>query len=136
MVRSSGARPAKRVKSAPPNKNIMPKIILNRRDKIRSRIRGKVSGNALRPRLSVFRSNRRIYAQIIDDGVGITLLSLNTAEVSKGVKKNQAHEVGLKLAQAALKKGIEKIVFDRGGYLYHGRVQALAEGLREGGLEF
>ena len=102
------------------------------------RVRGKVSGTADRPRLVVFRSNKGIFAQLIDDESGRTLagaswLGLGTFE---GSKTEQAAEVGKAVAAAAKKAGIETVVFDRGGYLYHGRVKALAEGAREGGLKF
>jgi len=103
------------------------------------RIRGKVSGTAERPRLNVFRSNRGIEAQLIDDGAGKTLASashLGLPKSFKGDKSAQAEAVGKALAAAAKKAGIEACVFDRGGYLYHGRVKALADGAREGGLEF
>ena len=103
------------------------------------RVRGKVSGTAERPRLNVFRSNANIYAQIIDDVNGVTLVSANTLE--KGFEggtgyAEAAKKVGAVLAERAKAKGIEEVVFDRGGYVYHGRVAALAEGAREGGLKF
>ena len=103
------------------------------------RVRGKVSGTTERPRLNVFRSNANIYAQIIDDVNGVTLVSANTLEKSfEGATDNAeaAKKVGLILAERAKAKGIEEVVFDRGGYIYHGRVAALAEGAREGGLKF
>ena len=102
------------------------------------RVRAKVSGTAERPRLVVFRSNRGIFAQLIDDSSARTLASASWTALSsgKGAKTEQAHEVGKALAAEAKKAGIERCVFDRGGYLYHGRVKALAEGAREGGLEF
>ena len=101
------------------------------------RVRGKVSGTAERPRLLVFRSNRGISAQLIDDEAGRTLASATWKAVSStGSKTEQAAEVGKALAEAAKKAGIETCVFDRAGYLYHGRVKALAEGAREGGLQF
>jgi large subunit ribosomal protein L18 len=103
------------------------------------RIRGKVSGTAECPRLAVFRSNRGIEAQLVDDLSGKTLASashLGLAKSFKGDKSKQAEEVGKALAAAAKKAGVEACVFDRGGYLYHGRVKALAEGAREGGLKF
>jgi len=103
------------------------------------RIRGKVSGTAECPRLAVFRSNRGIEAQLVDDLAGKTLASashLGLAKSFKGDKSKQAEEVGKALAAAAKKAGVETCVFDRGGYLYHGRVKALAEGAREGGLKF
>jgi large subunit ribosomal protein L18 len=103
------------------------------------RIRGKVRGSAEIPRLAVFRSNRGIEAQLIDDDAGRTLAAaswLHLAKSFKGTKSDQAAEVGKALAQSAKKAGIERVVFDRGGYLYHGRVKALADGAREGGLKF
>ena len=103
------------------------------------RVRGKISGTAERPRLNVFRSNANIYAQIIDDVNGVTLVSANTLEKGfEGATGNAeaAKKVGAVLAERAKAKGIEEVVFDRGGYVYHGRVAALAEGAREGGLKF
>jgi large subunit ribosomal protein L18 len=102
------------------------------------RVRGKVAGTAERPRLVVFRSNRGIFAQLIDDESARTLASAGwtSLERSPGSKTEQAKAVGDALAEAAKKAGIERCVFDRGGYLYHGRVKALAEGAREGGLQF
>jgi large subunit ribosomal protein L18 len=101
------------------------------------RVRGKVAGTAERPRLLVFRSNRGISAQLIDDDVGRTLASASWQGVTaSGSKTEQANAVGKALADAAKKAGVGRCVFDRGGYLYHGRVKALAEGAREGGLEF
>ena len=103
------------------------------------RVRGKISGTPERPRLNVFRSNANIYAQIIDDVTGKTLASASSLEKDfqcDGDKKAAAKKVGQMVAERAKAKGIETVVFDRGGYLYHGRVQALAEGAREGGLKF
>ena len=103
------------------------------------RVRGKVQGTAERPRLVVFRSNRGIEAQLVDDDSGRTLASashLGLAKSFKGGKTAQAEAVGKALAAAAKKAGVDSCVFDRGGYLYHGRVKALADGAREGGLEF
>ncbi|MGL6280238.1 MAG: 50S ribosomal protein L18 [Gaiella sp.] len=102
------------------------------------RVRGKVSGTAERPRLAVFRSNRGVFAQLVDDESGRTLASASWLEIRsfKGTKTEQAAEVGKALARSARDAGITGCVFDRGGYLYHGRVKALAEGAREGGLEF
>ena len=103
------------------------------------RVRGKISGTPERPRLNVFRSNANIYAQLIDDVNGVTLVSANTLEKEfEGATGNAeaAKKVGLVLAERAKAKGIDLVVFDRGGYLYHGRVAALAEGAREAGLEF
>ena len=103
------------------------------------RVRGKISGTPERPRLNVFRSNANIYAQIIDDVNGVTLVAANTLEKEfEGATGNieAAKKVGAILAERAKAKGIEDVVFDRGGYIYHGRVAALAEGAREGGLKF
>jgi large subunit ribosomal protein L18 len=103
------------------------------------RIRGKVAGTADRPRLVVFRSNRGIEAQLVDDRAGRTLAAASWLNLKKGFKGNkteQAAEVGKLLAANAKKAGVEACVFDRGGYLYHGRVKALADGAREGGLVF
>jgi large subunit ribosomal protein L18 len=102
------------------------------------RVRAKVSGTAARPRLVVFRSNRGISAQLVDDEAGRTLAGASWTAVGarSGSKTEQAKEVGAALAAAAKEAGIERCVFDRGGYLYHGRVKALAEGAREGGLQF
>ena len=101
------------------------------------RVRGKITGSAERPRLMVYRSNRGIFAQLIDDDSGKTLASASWLGLKhKGDKTSQATEVGKALAAAAKKAGIETVVFDRAGYLYHGRVKALAEGAREGGLSF
>ena len=109
------------------------------RMKRHSRVRSKISGTPERPRLSVFRSENNIYAQIIDDVAGSTLVSAST--VDKGFEGNggnveAAKKIGALVAERALKKGIEEVVFDRGGYIYHGRVQALADGAREAGLKF
>ncbi len=102
------------------------------------RIRGRLSGTPERPRVSVFRSNRAIYAQLVDDATATTVATARSAEVEgPGLKKSEvAKKVGELLAQRAKDKGIEQVVFDRSGYLYHGRVKALAEGAREGGLVF
>ena len=107
-----------------------------KRKRRHGRIRAKVSGDATRPRLSVFRSNRYIYAQIIDDQEKRTLVSSSDLNETQGTKKERAYKVGKELAEKAKAKGIESVVFDRGGYLYTGRVKALAEGAREGGLIF
>jgi large subunit ribosomal protein L18 len=102
-----------------------------------NRVRAVVSGTAARPRLSVFRASRHIYAQLIDDATGKTLVAASSMEVkAKDKKVNVASEVGKILAQKATSKEIKAIVFDRGGFAYHGRVKALAEGAREGGLKF
>jgi large subunit ribosomal protein L18 len=109
------------------------------RERRHRRVRGKVRGTAERPRLAVFRSNRGIFAQLVDDDAGKTLAAASWVGLPKsfsGDKTEQAAEVGKQIADAAKKAGIESVVFDRGGYLYHGRVKALAEGVREGGLSF
>ena len=110
----------------------------DRRQRIRFRIRKIVSGTAAKPRLSVFRSNKEIYAQLIDDVNGVTLLTASSREkgVSKGTNVEVATAVGKLVAEKALKAGIETVTFDRGGYLYHGRIQSLAEGARAAGLKF
>lgn len=103
------------------------------------RIRGKIAGTAERPRLAVYRSNKGVSAQLVDDLTGRTLAAaswLGLKKSFKGTKTEQAAEVGKLLAASAKKAGIETVVFDRGGYLYHGRVKALADGAREGGLRF
>ena len=109
-----------------------------RRSRIKMGVRKKISGTSNRPRLSVFRSNRSIYAQLIDDSKGVTLLSASTVELGDKPKLNKenSRQVGKKIAEKAVSSGIETIVFDRNGYLYHGNVKALAEGAREGGLKF
>jgi large subunit ribosomal protein L18 len=102
------------------------------------RVRGKIAGTAQRPRLAVFRSNKGVFAQLVDDANGKTLAASSWIGLKErtGDKSDQAREVGKTLAAAAKAAGIETVVFDRGGYLYHGRVKALAEGAREGGLIF
>ena len=111
-----------------------------RRNSIRTRIRKTIKGTAERPRLSVFRSNKQIYAQLIDDLNGVTILAASSAskdfEAMKANKVTIAKEVGKSIASKASQSGIDTVIFDRGGYLYHGRVKALAEGAREGGLKF
>ena len=108
------------------------------RIKRHNRVRGKISGTAERPRLCVFRSENNIYAQIIDDKAGKTLVSASSVEkgFEGGGNCDAAKKIGQTVAERALKAGIEEVVFDRGGYIYHGRVKALAEGAREGGLKF
>ncbi|RRG10194.1 MAG: 50S ribosomal protein L18 [Lactobacillus sp.] len=103
-----------------------------------NRVRNKISGTAECPRLNVFRSNKNIYTQVIDDVEGVTLVSASTLDsaISDGNKTEKAASVGKLVAERASKKNIKKVVFDRGGYLYHGRVQALADAARENGLEF
>lgn len=110
-----------------------------RRTRIRNRIRKKVSGTGQVPRLSVFRSNKEIYAQLIDDVSGKTLAAASSMDKSisnEGNKTDIAKAVGVELGKKAVEAGVETCSFDRGGYLYHGRVKALAEGAREGGLKF
>ncbi len=108
-----------------------------RRQRIKWHIRSKISGTAARPRLSVFRSNKSIYAQIVDDATGTTLVAASSLkEAEKASKAEQSTMVGKAIAAKALEKGITEVVFDRSGYLYHGRVKQLAEGAREGGLKF
>ncbi len=117
---------------------------MDRKEKTRSlarrhrRVRKKVVGTSGRPRLAVYRSNRHIYAQVIDDSAGRTLVSASTATISDGDGKptDQAKAVGLDLAGKATAAGITRVTFDRGGFRYHGQIQALADGAREGGLEF
>ncbi len=110
-----------------------------RRAKIRQRIKKSITGTAERPRLSVFRSNKQIYCQLIDDVAGRTLASASSSLIPDAQKVNkveQARIVGLKIAEVAKTAGLESVVFDRGGYLYHGRIKSLAEAAREGGLKF
>lgn len=110
-----------------------------KRQRIRWRIRRKIAGDASRPRLSVFRSNKYIYCQLIDDQQGTTLVSASSKEESvdnNQPKTDQARQVGKLLAERAKAIQLEDVIFDRGGYLYHGRVKALADGAREGGLKF
>lgn len=113
---------------------------LSRRDRIRFGIRRRVSGTAQKPRLSVFRSNTDIYAQLIDDENGVTLAAANSREkeisAQQGNKSDKSKLVGASLARKATALGLSTCVFDRGGYLYHGRVKAVADGAREGGLNF
>lgn len=108
-----------------------------RRLKIKARIRSKVSGTAACPRLTVFRSNKQIYAQVIDDEAGVTLASASSLKLeATGTKQEIAALVGAEVAKAALAAGVETVVFDRNGYLYHGRVKQLADGARAAGLKF
>lgn len=109
-----------------------------RRARIKAGVRKKVSGTTERPRLSVFRSNRGLYVQIIDDLKGVTMVAASTRELGEKTSLNieSSKNVGKKIAEKALSNGIETIVFDRNGYLYHGNIKALAEGAREGGLKF
>jgi large subunit ribosomal protein L18 len=115
------------------------------RQRVHTRIRKKILGTAERPRLNVYRSVNHIYAQVIDDAQGVTLVSAASVEKGKGIKDGRrptggnvgsAKEVGRLIAERAKQKGISKVVFDRGGYLYHGRVKALADAARQAGLEF
>ena len=108
----------------------------DRRNKIKARIRGKISGTAARPRMSVFRSNKQIYVQLIDDLQGKTLASTSSKGIEGGTKCEIAAKVGAAIAKKALEKGITTVVFDRNGYLFHGRVKSLADAAREGGLKF
>ena len=109
---------------------------IQRRNKIKARIRGKISGTAQRPRMSVFRSNKQIYVQLIDDLSGKTLASASSKGIEEGTKTEIAAKVGQAIAQTALAAGITEVVFDRNGYLFHGRVKSLADAAREGGLKF
>ncbi len=108
------------------------------RQKRHARVRNKISGTAECPRLNIYRSNKHIYAQVIDDVAGVTLASASTLdkEISGGTKSEQAQAVGKLIATRANEKQVKQVVFDRGGYLYHGRVEALAQAARENGLEF
>lgn len=109
-----------------------------RRLKIKKRIRGRVSGTSSRPRMTVFRSNTAIYVQLVDDNKQHTLLSASSKELSenKSVNKELAGQLGKRVAEKAKAAGIDSVVFDRNGYLYHGKIKALADGAREGGLKF
>jgi len=108
-----------------------------KRLRIKTRVRGKISGTTERPRLSVFRSNKQIYAQVIDDTTGKTLASASSLKLEdKLPKKEMAAKVGELVAQNAKEAGVETVVFDRNGYLYHGRIKELAEAARKGGLKF
>lgn len=107
-----------------------------RRNKIKARIRGKVSGTATCPRMSVFRSNKAIYVQLIDDLEGKTLASASSKGIDEGTKCEISEKVGEIIGKKALDLGIESVVFDRNGYLFHGRVKSLADGARKAGLKF
>jgi len=110
---------------------------LDRRTRIKAHIRHKVSGTALKPRMTVFRSNTQIYAQLIDDVAGVTLAAASSLGVKeKATKIEQAAKVGALIAKVAQEAGITEVVFDRNGYLYHGRVKQLADAAREAGLKF
>ena len=106
------------------------------RQRIHARIRAKLSGTGERPRLNVYRSLNHIYAQVIDDQKGETLVSASTIKMKTGGNLAAAKEIGKAVAEKAVEKGIKKVVFDRGGFLYHGRIKALADAAREAGLEF
>jgi len=113
----------------------------SRRIKIKKRIRSRLSGSSTRPRLTVFRSNSEIYAQLVDDASGKTILASSSSEKALGKEKGKskvekAKSVGTALAKKAAEKGIKDVVFDRNGFLYHGRIKALADGAREAGLKF
>ncbi|MCH5227982.1 MAG: 50S ribosomal protein L18 [Muribaculaceae bacterium] len=107
-----------------------------RRNKIKTRIRGKISGTPERPRMTVFRSNKGIYVQIIDDLAGHTLVASSSKGLEGGTKSEVAAKVGADIAKKAMDKGITQVVFDRNGYLFHGRVKSLADAAREAGLKF
>jgi large subunit ribosomal protein L18 len=107
-----------------------------RRERRKHKIRKTVQGTSARPRLVVYRSNKGVYAQLVDDAQGFTLAAASSHGLSGGKKSDLAKQAGAALAGAAIEKGIKSVVFDRNGYLYHGRVKALAEGAREGGLSF
>jgi large subunit ribosomal protein L18 len=106
------------------------------RQRVHARVRAKISGTAERPRLNIFRSLNNIYAQVIDDQKGITVASASTIKLKTGGNIAAAKEIGKTVAELAIEKGVKKVVFDRGGYLYHGRVKAVADAAREAGLEF
>lgn len=112
------------------------KVKTEKRIRRHNRIRSKVKGTNEMPRLSVFKSNQAVYAQIIDDVAGVTLLSSSTDKMKGKTIMEKANQVGLDLAKKAIAKKIKKVVFDRGGYIYIGKVKALADGAREGGLKF
>jgi len=108
-----------------------------KRQKIKRRVRRNIFGTAERPRLSVYRSNKEIYAQLVDDNAGVTIASASSREKVEGATKTEkANSVGKLIAEKAKAKGVETIVFDRNGFVYHGRIKALADGAREGGLKF
>ena len=109
---------------------------IERRLKIKTRIRGRISVTAQRPRMTVFRSNKQIYVQLIDDLAGKTLAAASSRNIEGGNKKEQAAQVGAEIAKKAQEAGITTVVFDRNGYLYHGRIKELADAARNGGLKF
>lgn len=108
----------------------------NRRKKIKFRIRNKITGTSAKPRLAIYRSNKNIYAQLVDDSSGVTITGASSKGTSGNNKVELSKEVGKQIAEKAKGLGIEEVVFDRSGYLYHGRVKAIADGAREGGLKF
>ncbi len=112
------------------------KTKIQRRNKIKTRIRGKISGTAERPRMSVFRSNKGIYVQVIDDLTGNTIVAASSKGLEGGTKVEVAAKVGEEIAKRAMEKGVTEVVFDRNGYLFHGRVKSLADAARKGGLKF
>ena len=112
------------------------KTKIQRRNKIKTRIRGKISGTAARPRMTVFRSNKQIYVQLIDDLAGVTLVSTSSKGIEEGTKSEIAAKVGENIAKKAIEAGITEVVFDRNGYLFHGRVKSLADAARGAGLKF
>ncbi|MBQ2838557.1 MAG: 50S ribosomal protein L18 [Muribaculaceae bacterium] len=109
---------------------------IQRRNKIKTRIRGKVSGTAARPRMTVFRSNKQIYVQLIDDQAGKTIVATSSKGLEGGTKIEIAAKVGAAIAEKAIAAGVSEVVFDRNGYLFHGRVKSLADAARNGGLKF
>lgn len=109
---------------------------IQRRNKIKTRIRGSVNGTAQRPRMTVFRSNKQIYVQLVDDLQGKTLASASSKAIDEGTKTEIAAKVGDAIAKKALEAGITEVVFDRNGYLFHGRVKSLADAARNAGLKF
>lgn len=117
----------------------MPSAKTLRREKIKRRVRKNIFGTATKPRLSVFRSNKQIYGQLIDDVAGVTLCAAHSLKLEgsdEATRISQAFEAGKALGEKAVALGVEEIVFDRNGYLYHGRIKSFAEGAREGGLKF
>lgn len=116
------------------NKKSSTKLIARMKNRVR--IRRRLKGTDERPRLSVFKSGRHIYAQIIDDAKGVTIVAASTLKSGKGNNKEMAKAVGAEVAKKAISKNINAVVFDRSGYVYHGKIQALAEGAREAGLKF
>lgn len=113
-----------------------PRTGAERRYKRHLRVRNRITGDAERPRLVVFRSLKHIYAQLVDDSTGRTIATVSDLNIGEGKKGERAAEVGKKIAERAKSAGISRVVFDRAGYRYHGRIKAVADGAREGGLEF